>query len=270
MSGRAECPPTQAVLLAAGRGSRTGALCADRPKALLPLAGRSLLDHNLGALRAVGIRRLCIVGGWRIDALRAWREQLSPPDIEIEIIEQPRWAHTGPVASLRCAQAWLLPAPTLVLYGDCVFAPQTLRAATAGFGGGLRVPGDRRWAALWRQRFAQPLNDAERWRSTDGRLLSVGGRAESLEAEGAQFMGLCLFDAEAWSSALDVLRAAHPEGVDPDRLDFTGLFARLLDAGKRIDCIELDGGWLEVDSAADLALYEAHLANAGAMHGWVA
>jgi choline kinase len=270
VSGSAECAPTQAVLLAAGRGSRTGALCAERPKALLPLAGRSLLDHNLDALRAAGIRRLCIVGGWQIDALRAWREQHAPPDLEIEIIEQPRWAHAGPVGSLRCAQAWLLRAPTLVLYGDCVYAPQTLRTATAGFAGGLRVPGDRRWAALWRQRFAQPLSDAERWRSANGRLLSVGGRAESLEAEGAQFMGLCLFDAETWTSALDVWRVALPEEGALDRLDFTGLFTRLLDAGQRIDCIELDGGWLEVDSAEDLALYEAHLAKAGVMHGWVA
>ena len=270
VSGIAEARPNQAVLLAAGRGSRTGMLCADRPKALLPRAGRSLLDRTLDALRAVGIRRLCIVGGWRIEALHAWHAQQSRPDIEIDIIEQPRWAQSGPAGSLRRAQTWLQRDSTLVLYGDCVYAPPALQASLAGFASGLRVPGDRRWAALWRQRFVQPLNDAERWRSADGRLLAIGGRAESLEAEGAQFMGLCLFGVEAWTRTLDTLRALHPDEADIDRLDFTGVFARLLAAGQGIDCIELDGGWLEVDSAEDLALYEERLANKGAMHGLLA
>jgi 2-C-methyl-D-erythritol 4-phosphate cytidylyltransferase len=39
-----------AVIVAAGRGERLG---QDRPKALVPLAGRSLLEHAVDALRAV-------------------------------------------------------------------------------------------------------------------------------------------------------------------------------------------------------------------------
>ena len=74
-SNAAPAGPRQAVLLAAGRGSRTGTLSARRPKALLPLAGRSLLERSVEALCAVGIERLCLVGGWQLEALQAFIRQ---------------------------------------------------------------------------------------------------------------------------------------------------------------------------------------------------
>ena len=261
-------PVRQAVILAAGRGSRTGGLCADRPKALLELQGRSLLDWNLRALRDAGIQQLCIVGGWRFEALQAWHAkhvaEQADFGLSVELIEHPHWAATGPVGSLRCAETWLGRAPSLVLYGDCAYAPGTLRVALADFAGGLRVPGDRHWAALWAQRFAAPLADAERWRSAHGRLLAIGGRAESLSAESAQFMGLSVFDPAAWRRVRALFDGVPIDAFD--RLDFTALFAQLLARDFVIDCMELDGGWLEVDSAADLALYAQLLATPGSLH----
>ena len=49
---------TAAVLVAAGRGERLG---VGGPKALLPLAGRTLLEHALDGLRTAGIPRLVVV-----------------------------------------------------------------------------------------------------------------------------------------------------------------------------------------------------------------
>jgi 2-C-methyl-D-erythritol 4-phosphate cytidylyltransferase len=49
---------TAAVLVAAGRGERLG---VGGPKALLPLAGRTLLEHALDGLRGAGVRRLVVV-----------------------------------------------------------------------------------------------------------------------------------------------------------------------------------------------------------------
>lgn len=50
--------PTTAMILAAGRGVRMGALTAGRPKPLLPVAGRPIIEHALEKLRAVGVTRL--------------------------------------------------------------------------------------------------------------------------------------------------------------------------------------------------------------------
>ena len=44
----------KAIILSAGQGSRLGALTHDRPKCLIPFAGRSLLDRQLDTLAANG------------------------------------------------------------------------------------------------------------------------------------------------------------------------------------------------------------------------
>jgi 2-C-methyl-D-erythritol 4-phosphate cytidylyltransferase len=51
-------PHVGAVVVAAGRGERLG---GDRPKALVVVAGRSLVAHAVGALEAAGIPHLVVV-----------------------------------------------------------------------------------------------------------------------------------------------------------------------------------------------------------------
>jgi UTP-glucose-1-phosphate uridylyltransferase len=52
---------TAAVIPAAGLGTRMRALFGDRPKALLEIAGRSLLAHAIAEARQVGIERIVVV-----------------------------------------------------------------------------------------------------------------------------------------------------------------------------------------------------------------
>jgi glucose-1-phosphate thymidylyltransferase len=53
------------VILAAGEGTRMRPLTADRPKALVEVAGRPLLEHAFDALLSVDIDRFVVVVGYR-------------------------------------------------------------------------------------------------------------------------------------------------------------------------------------------------------------
>jgi len=60
---------SQAVLLAAGRGSRLGELTANFPKALLDVGGRPILFRILEGLVAAGIRDIVVITGHEADVL---------------------------------------------------------------------------------------------------------------------------------------------------------------------------------------------------------
>lgn len=60
----------QAVILAAGRGSRLEHLTRRTPKCLLEIGGKALLDHQLAALAALGIHDVTIVAGYRANDVR--------------------------------------------------------------------------------------------------------------------------------------------------------------------------------------------------------
>ena len=53
-------PPVRALILAAGKGSRLGAHAGDRPKPLIPLAGRPVIEHNMAMCCRAGVTELCI------------------------------------------------------------------------------------------------------------------------------------------------------------------------------------------------------------------
>jgi len=63
--------PETAMVMAAGLGKRMRPLTATRPKPLIEVAGRTLLDHVLDRLRSAGVKRAVINVHYLADALEA-------------------------------------------------------------------------------------------------------------------------------------------------------------------------------------------------------
>jgi len=55
----------KAVVLAAGLGKRLAAITVDKPKVLVKLGGKTLIEHNLDKLRSLGINQIAIVVGYK-------------------------------------------------------------------------------------------------------------------------------------------------------------------------------------------------------------
>jgi L-glutamine-phosphate cytidylyltransferase len=235
------------LILAAGRGSRMGSLGDDRPKCLVELQGRPLLDRQIAALRRGGVEEIGIVRGYRADALNV-------PGISY--FDNPRWAQTNMVMSLAAAASWLREAPVVVSYADIFYRGDTIRGL-AREPGTLVISFDRLWRQLWSKRFADPLSDAETFRmNRAGELLEIGGRTQTIEDIEGQYMGLLKFTPTAWRAVEDLLAAL--DAPTRDRLDMTGLLRRLLDAKSIIiRTFGIDGQWGEIDNPGDVALYQS-------------
>ena len=63
--------PETAMVMAAGLGKRMRPLTATRPKPLVSVAGKALLDHALDRLRAAGVKRAVVNVHYLADALEA-------------------------------------------------------------------------------------------------------------------------------------------------------------------------------------------------------
>jgi choline kinase len=243
----------RAIILAAGEGTRLRPHTLDRPKCLVPLAGRPLLAWQLDALRAAGIEDVTVVTGYRADQVRA---------LGCATVENPDFASTNMVASLMCAEQLLDGSDDVVVgYGDLVYEPRLLRAL-AECAAPVAITVDREWRRLWELRMADPLADAETLRlDADGNVIELGHKATSYADIEGQYMGLIGVRRAIAPKLVAVYRSLDPaaryDGRDRANMYMTSFLQHLIDEVTPVRAVQVDGGWLEVDTISDLDTYEA-------------
>lgn len=116
-----------ALILAAGNGSRLVTVSGGKPKPLVELNGRPLIEHILLGAREAGIERFVVVAGFRADAIRSWAASQHFHGVEIEVVENPHYKTKANGISLLQARH-AIAEPFLLLMADHIFDPKTAAA----------------------------------------------------------------------------------------------------------------------------------------------
>lgn len=180
----------QAIVLSAGQGSRLLPVTATIPKCLIEVGGKTLLERQLAALAAAGLKRVLVVTGYRqeqvAEALR------RPQPLEVEARFNPFWAVASSIGSVWIARDRLR-APFCLLNGDTLFDPEILTAALGDPGAGLGLVVEPVEAASYDDMLVRAENGAVRSVSKDlpegtathrslGLVLAEQGQAEYARA----------------------------------------------------------------------------------------
>jgi choline kinase len=237
---------TKAIILAAGEGTRLRPYTLDRPKCLVEVDGKSLLDRQLAILAAEGVVDVTMIGGYKADMLK--RDGFS-------LHLNPRYYETNMVWTLFCAEA-VLEGGALICYGDIVYSRKALHELLAA-PGDIAVTIDLDWEAYWRARNEEPLNDAETLKlAKDGRILEIGQKPKSLMEIEGQYMGLIKLSAVGVRQLRQVFHDAKLQGSlrgkSLEKAYMTDLLQAMIDLGYRLDSVPVHGGWVEVDTVSDL------------------
>lgn len=237
---------TRAIILAAGRGSRMKEMTAARPKCLTMLHGRPLLEYQLAALKGAGITDIAVVTGYMSETL-----------ISYELVEfhNPRWAETNMVASLCCAREWLMNKECIVSYSDIFYTSEAVTALLRNQDD-ISLTYDPNWLNLWRQRFSDPLSDAESFKlDDDHHLTEIGNKTTDATLIQGQYMGLLKFSPVGWKQ-VEKYRAKLPIAMQ-DNMHMTGTLNAMIQQNYiKIRAFPYEGLWGEIDSPEDLACYE--------------
>jgi len=105
----------KAVILAAGEGTRLRPLTFDRPKPMLPVAGRPLLEHTLAWLRGYDITQIAINLHYRPEAIRDTLSDGHRFGVTITYSYEP--VLRGTAGALKPLQAFL-DETFVIVYGD--------------------------------------------------------------------------------------------------------------------------------------------------------
>lgn len=113
----------QCVILAAGEGRRMRPLTATRPKVMLPLANRPMLEHLVRAARDAGISEFLLVVGYMEEAVRRHFGDGRDLGVSIEYVVQ-RYQR-GTADALEAAREWVN-GDFLLMNGDMVLSREDI------------------------------------------------------------------------------------------------------------------------------------------------
>ncbi len=109
----------QAIIMAAGLGSRLKDLTKVTPKALIEAGGRPLIDYAIAFARAAGASRLIVVGGYCHEDVAAQVAKIAPDAVVVENTE----FRKGNLISMQTGRAALKPGSFLLMNTDHIYRP---------------------------------------------------------------------------------------------------------------------------------------------------
>ncbi|NLE06462.1 MAG: NTP transferase domain-containing protein [Crenarchaeota archaeon] len=114
----------KAILLAAGEGTRLLPITATRPKHLIQVAGKAILEYSIDALKANGILEFLIMTNYMQDAIRDYFGDGSKFGVKISYVKQEALLGTGNAVSI--VESYVED-DFLLIYGDLIFTAEAIR-----------------------------------------------------------------------------------------------------------------------------------------------
>ena len=261
------------IIAAAGFEKQLLPLIEDKPKCLLDIKGKTILERQVAALNDCNIKDIALVRGYK-------KEAITVPNIRY--YDNDRYEETGELASLFCAENEMK-GRCLVLYGDIIFETAVLEKLLKS-PADISLVVDLAWHDELQHRTAVPhikrdlvsLQDAPdksslfRYMTPDeqNRIVQIGQHVPHEQAHG-EFIGLAMFSERGIEAFKEVYRDAQKthqakgfhEAASLSKAAFTDLVQELIDQGHSVKCVPIFKGWMEVDSFEEYQQAWAKLRN---------
>jgi choline kinase len=221
----------QAVLLAAGLGSRLGSLTERVPKALIAVGGEPLLAYAVRFARRAGARDVTVVGGYGYELVEA---EVARRALAVTLVRNESF-RDGNLVSLMTARPLLAPDHEMLIMNiDHIYRPAIAEIAAKPAAG------------------VTAFIDTDRTLGADDMKVERDGAkcvrriAKTLETWDAGYVGMTKVPAAAWArywATADAALAEEGRAIHVERV-----LARLAMTDSPPACRDISGhGWLEVD-----------------------
>jgi len=240
-------------IIAAGQGSRMGALIPDRPKCLLPIGYRTLLDHTVNNLRVANCSDVAVIVGYKA-------ETINIPNVEY--ISNEDYESNNILHSFMKARDYV-EGPLIATYSDIWVEPWIYKRLLEQ-SGDIVMAVDTDWEPYYQGRTDHPVSEAENvYFRTDGTVAMVGKHLSSVPPKGlscGEFLGLWYMSqsgANSFRAEFDALNQSLAPN-DPFQhakswtlAYITDMLQELIDQGHTVHCALIERGWAEIDTAQD-------------------
>lgn len=251
----------QAIIIAAGLGSRLLPHTEIKPKCLLEVGGKTILERALDNFRHFGINKVSIVRGHMAEKIN-----LS----DISYYENTNYRNNNILHSLFYAET-AMDDEFIFSYSDIVYDKSVLEKllnSTAD----ISLVVDGAWRETYIGRDKHPITEAELVKIEDGNVVKIGKDVVRPEDASGEFIGMAKFSkvgAEILKKEFYRLSELYRTRNDQrfqnakifQKAYMTDMAQELIDRGYKVAPVIIEKSWHEIDTEQDLERAVRYLNN---------
>ncbi len=223
------------VILAAGRGTRLGALTESTPKPMLEVGGVALIDRIVEGVAAIGVRSLVVVTGYLAPELERHLAATSP--LPVVFVRQAD--RDGTAGALRLAQRAVGNEPFLLSWGDIATDRRHYAAVASAWRPGLA-------AAIGVNRVDDVSSLSAVVFGEDRRITAMVEKPSGRPPSYWNSSGVMILGHQIWQAVEQIDYSERGE------LEVPAAFNRLIADGELLEAVPLTGPWFDIGTTASL------------------
>lgn len=239
----------KAIIIAAGPGSRLMPITDDKPKCLLEVKGKTIMQRQLETFKGCGINDIVVVRGYKGEMIDYHR---------IRYYENSDYKNNNILRSLFYAESEM-DDEFVFSYSDIIFEQGVVERLLQSQAD-ISLVVDVDWLVHYEHRYQHPVEEAELVMVENNKVTKIGKSiVEPTKAYG-EFIGLAKFT----KRGAEILRSNYhrmvtkyhgksfQQAASLGKAYLTDMIQELIDIGYVIHNTDIKGGWIEIDTPEDL------------------
>jgi len=238
----------KAIIIAGGMSSRLMELTDDKPKCMLEINGKTILQRQIETFHKCGISDITVIRGYKSEKINY---------TSVKYVYNKNYRRNNILESLMYAESEM-DEELVVSYSDILYEKEVVDKLLRSEAD-ISLIVDTDWIGQYKDRFQHPIEEAENVVVKDNNIVKLGKSINVNEAYG-EFIGLAKFT----KKGADILKKEHMrvkkqigsnspfhEALSLEKAYLTDMIQELIDKGYTVKNVDIKGKWMELDTIED-------------------
>ena len=242
------------IIIAGGLSSRLYPITKNKPKCMLDINGKTIIQRQLDIFLEFGINDIIVVTGYCKDIIINNHNNLK-------FIDDSGYKVPGIVRGIFCAEGEM-DEGFIFSYSDIIYGKDIVNKLLNTKGDIVLVV-DTDWKKHYKDRIKHPLSEAELVKVKDKKVVKIGKDVVKIDEAYGEFIGLAKFTKKGAKIAKNLYHNllvkyknedAFQNAKEFQRAYLTDFIQELVDRNIEVDIASIDNIWTEIDTDEDLEI----------------
>ena len=238
----------KAIIIAAGMSSRLMELTDDKPKCMLEINGKTILQRQIETFHKCGIDDITVIRGYKKGKINY---------TGVKYAYNKNYRRNNILESLMYAESEM-DGEFIASYSDILYEKEVVDKLLRSKAD-ISLIVDTDWIGQYKDRFQHPIKEAEKVVVKDNNITKLGKSINVNEAYG-EFIGLARFT----KKGAEILKKEYKrvkkqigsnspfhEALSLEKAYLTDMVQELIDKGYAVKNVDIKGKWMEIDTIED-------------------